>query len=327
MTLVPYSDAKAKHFATDWSTVRIDRPEFLGKRVLKSIPLAELIPYIDWSPFFHAWELRGKYPKILEDETVGAQARELFADAQKLLERVQREGLLRAHAVYGFWPAAAEGDDVVLYTDESREHELTRFFMLRQQWERQGQREFRSLADYVAPFDSGRQDYVGAFAVTAGDGADELANEFAKAHDDYLSIMTKAIADRLAEAAAEWLHKRARDEWGYGRDERLNADDLIDEKYRGIRPAHGYPACPDHTEKATLFQLLEAESQIGVRLTESFAMWPAASVSGLYFAHPEARYFSVDRLAKDQVEDYARRKGASLGTVERWLAPNLGYEV
>ncbi|MFO0904531.1 MAG: methionine synthase [Pirellulales bacterium] len=327
VTLAPYAEAKAKRFETDWSSVRIDRPEFLGRRVRASIPLEQLTAYIDWSPFFHAWELRGKYPKIFEDATVGAQARELFDDARRLLDRIQREGLLRAHAVYGFWPAASEGDDVVLYTDDSRTHELTRFFMLRQQWQRPGQSDFRSLADYVAPFDSGRQDYVGAFAVTAGDGADELAKEFAASHDDYQAIMAKALADRLAEAAAEWLHKQARDEWGYGRDEGLSADDLIEEKYRGIRPAHGYPACPDHTEKATLFQLLDAPNQIGVRLTESFAMWPAASVSGLYFAHPDARYFSVDRLAKDQVEDYARRKGASLAAVERWLAPNLGYEV
>jgi 5-methyltetrahydrofolate--homocysteine methyltransferase len=327
VTLTPYVDARARRFATDWSSVRIDKPAFLGARVLDSIPLEELVPFIDWSPFFQAWELKGKYPRIFEDSVVGTQARELYADATRLLERIVSEKRLAARAVYGFWPAVAEGDDVVLYTDDERTHEAARFFMLRQQWERPGQKDFRSLADYVAPFDAGRGDYVGAFAVTAGIGADELAGEFAARHDDYQAIMTKALADRLAEALAEWLHKRVRDEWGYGQEERLSAEELIDEKYRGIRPAHGYPACPDHSEKKTLFRLLDAEARVGMRLTESFAMYPAASVSGLYFAHPEARYFAVDRVGKDQVEDYARRKGESLGVVERWLAPNLGYEV
>ncbi|MFO0817244.1 MAG: methionine synthase [Pirellulales bacterium] len=327
VTLTPYADARARRFATDWSSVRIDKPAFLGTRVLDSIPLEELIPFIDWSPFFQAWELKGKYPRIFDDAVVGTQARELYADATRLLERIVSEKRLAARAVYGFWPAVSEGDDVVLYTDDERTHEAARFFMLRQQWERPGQKDFRSLADYVAPFDAGRADYVGAFAVTAGIGADELAGDFAARHDDYQAIMTKALADRLAEALAEWLHKRVRDEWGYGQEERLSAEELIDEKYRGIRPAHGYPACPDHSEKKTLFQLLDAEARVGMRLTESFAMYPAASVSGLYFAHPEARYFAVDRVGKDQVEDYARRKGESLGVVERWLAPNLGYEV
>jgi 5-methyltetrahydrofolate--homocysteine methyltransferase len=327
VTLAPYAEARAKAFHTDWSATRIDRPSFLGPRVLRDIPLTTLAPFIDWSPFFSSWELKGKFPRIFDDPTVGTHARELYDDALKLLERVAADRSLRAHAVYGFWPAAAEGDDIVVYTDERREHELARFYMLRQQWQRPGQNDFRSLADYIAPRDSGRQDYLGAFAVTAGDGADELAASFASKHDDYQAILVKSLADRLAEAAAEWLHKEARDQWGYGREERLSAEDLIEERYRGIRPAQGYPACPDHTEKRTLFQLLEAPERIGVRLTESFAMYPAASVSGLYFAHPEARYFAVDRLGRDQVEDYARRKGESLAAAERWLSPNLGYEV
>ncbi|MFM8250811.1 MAG: methionine synthase [Planctomycetota bacterium] len=327
VTLVPYEEAKRRRLATDWATVRIDRPEFLGRRTLPPVSLAELVPWIDWSPFFLTWELKGKYPRIFDDQVVGAQARELFADAQRLLDRIVKEKLLTARAVYGFWPAAADGDDVVLYTDDKRTHELTRFYMLRQQWQRQGQVDFRSLADYVAPLDSGRQDYVGAFAVTTGHGVDALCAEFDRQHDDYHSIMVKALADRLAEAFAEWLHQRVRSEWGYGREEQLSAEQVIDEQYRGIRPAHGYPACPDHSEKRRLWELLEPEREAGMKLTESFAMEPASSVSGLYFAHPEARYFAVDRVGRDQVEDYARRKGESLNVVQRWLGPNLGYEV
>ncbi len=225
-----------------------------------------------------------------------------------------------------FWPAASSGDDVILYTDESRTKELTRFHFLRQQWERQGQTDFRSLADYIAPLDSGRHDYLGAFVVTTGHGADEFAAEYVKKFDDYNSIMVKALADRLAEAFAEYLHARARLDWGYGIEEQLTNDELIEEKYRGIRPAPGYSACPDHTEKRTLFKLLDAEANTGVKLTESCAMWPAASVSGYYFGHPESRYFAVDRVTRDQVEAYAKRKGMSVLEVERWLAPNLGYD-
>ena len=258
--------------------------------------------------------------------SVGEAARKLFDDAQELLDRIVDEKLLTARGVYGFWPAASEGDDIIVYADESRTKELCRFHALRQQWERKGQDAFHSLADFIAPVDSGRQDYIGAFAVTAGIGCDELARRFDREHDDYNSIMTKALADRLAEAFAEYLHAQARREWGYGASEKLSNDELIDEKYRGIRPAPGYPAQPDHTEKRTLFELLDAERATGIRLTESFAMHPAASVSGLYFAHPEARYFAVDRITRDQVEDYARRKEMSVAEVERWLAPNLGYE-
>jgi 5-methyltetrahydrofolate--homocysteine methyltransferase len=324
--LVPYAEALRKRFATAWSSVRIDKPSFLGTRQLKDYPIEKIAKYIDWSPLFMAWELKGKYPRIFDDAHVGPQAKELFANAQALLFDVIAQHTLTANAVYGFWPAASDGDDIIVYTDESRKHEKTRFHFLRQQWERKGQSDFRSLADYVAPVDSGRQDYLGAFVVTAGHGADELAKKFETELDDYNSIMIKAIADRLAEAFAEMLHEQARRDWGFGIEENLSNDQLIEEEYRGIRPAPGYPACPDHTEKTLLFELLDAEKQTGVRLTESFAMWPAASVSGFYFAHPESRYFAVDRLTQDQVHDYARRKGMSVREIERWLSPNLGYD-
>jgi 5-methyltetrahydrofolate--homocysteine methyltransferase len=294
--------------------------------VLRDFPLAEIVPYIDWSPFFMAWELSGKYPAILDDPKAGKVARELFADARRLLDRIVREKLLAAHAAYGFYPANSDGDDVVVFTDETRARERCRFPMLRQQWEREGQESFRSLADYVAPVSSGVPDYVGAFAVSAGFGAHELVQRFKAEHDDHSAIMIEALADRLAEALAELLHERARRDWGYGRDERLSKEDLIGEKYRGIRPAPGYPACPDHTEKRTLWQLLGAEEATGIRLTESCAMWPAASVSGWYFSHPEARYFAVDLVTRDQVESYAARKRMPRAEVERWLAPNLAYE-
>ncbi|HXG09992.1 MAG TPA: methionine synthase [Gemmataceae bacterium] len=323
--LVSYAEALQRRFTIDWS-ISPPRPEFLGKRVLRDFPLAEIVPYIDWSPFFLAWELSGKYPAILDDPKVGEEARKLFADAGRLLERIVKEKLLTAHAVYGFFPANSDGDDIIIFTDESRAKEWGRFHMLRQQWEREGQTSFRSLADYVAPVSSGKADYLGAFAVTAGFGADELVKHFEAAHDDYSAIMTKALADRLAEAFAELLHERARRDWGYGKDEHLSKEDLIAEKYRGIRPAPGYPACPDHTEKETLWKLLGVEESAGIRLTENYAMWPAASVSGWYFSHPEARYFAVDLITRDQVESYAARKGMPIATVERWLAPNLAYE-
>ncbi len=324
--LVPYREAVAKKFQSDWSNVRIDTPDFLGTKVLNDFPLAELRPYIDWSPFFMTWELKGKFPKIFEDKVVGEQARELYEDANGMLDRVIADGSIKANAVYGFFPAASDGDDVVLFTDDTRGRERCRFHWLRQQWERKGQSDFRSLADYVAPVTCGRKDYIGAFVVTAGIGTDTLAEKFKADSDDYNAIMCQAVADRLAEAFAELLHKRARFDWGYGKQEALDPDALIDEQYRGIRPAPGYPACPDHTEKRTLFELLDAERATGVRLTESFAMTPAASVSGLYFAHPDARYFTVDRVTKDQVEPYAARKGLPLREVERWLAPNLAYD-
>jgi 5-methyltetrahydrofolate--homocysteine methyltransferase len=327
ITLLPYADAVARRFKTDWTTADIPVPSFLGPRILDNYPLEKVVPYIDWSPFFLTWELKGKYPRIFDDSQVGEEARKLYDDARRLLDEIVAKKLLRARGVYGFWPASAIGDDIVVYGEPGNSnHELTRFHTLRQQWERKGQTEFYALADFIAPAESGRQDYVGAFAVTTGHGLDELVRKFDADHDDYHSILAKALADRLAEAFAELLHKQARGDWGYGRAERLTNEELIDEKYRGIRPAPGYPACPDHTEKRILFELLDAEANAGIQLTESFAMLPAASVSGLYFAHPESRYFAVDRLGRDQVESYAARKGMSVAEIERWLAPNLGYE-
>ena len=325
LKLVPYEEALAKRFATDWASIQIDSPSFLGTRTLDNFSIEEIVEYIDWSPFFMAWELKGKFPKIFDDPTVGEVARELYDNAQKLIAEAIQSERISARGIYGFWPAASDGDDVIVFEDDQRQKEIMRLSMLRQQWERKGQTVFRSLSDYVAPIDSGRKDYIGGFAVTAGIGAEEWAREFEEKHDDYNSILVKAVADRLAEAFAELLHKKARVEWGFGSSENLSNDQLIKEEYRGIRPAPGYPACPDHTEKAKLWDLLDVESQIGITLTESFAMSPAASVSGIYFGHPDARYFSVDRITRDQVEDYAKRKQMSVEEVERWLAPNLGY--
>ncbi len=324
--LVPYPEAVARRFAIDWDAAPIARPEFLGTRPLRDVPLAEIVPYIDWSPFFMTWELKGKYPRIFDDPTIGKEARKLFDDARHLLDRIVAGKLLTARGVYGFFPANSEGDDIVIYTDETRSRERVRLPMLRQQWEREGQTSFRSLADYVAPVSSGRADYLGGFAVSTGFGSEDLVARFQREHDDYSAIMAEALADRLAEAFAEWLHERARRDWGFGRDENLSKDDLIDERYRGIRPAAGYPSCPDHTEKQTLWSLLDVENTTGIRLTESFAMHPGASVSGLYFAHPEARYFAVDLITRDQVQSYAARKGLPVAEVERWLTPNLAYE-
>jgi 5-methyltetrahydrofolate--homocysteine methyltransferase len=324
--LVPYSEALTRRLRLEWNTASIAVPAFLGPRTLRSIPLEEIASFIDWSPFFLTWELKGKYPRIFDDPERGGRARELFDDAQDLLHKIVAQQRLTARAVYGFFPANSVGDDVVVYTDLSRDTERMRFPALRQQWERVGQTSFRSLADYLAPRDTGIADYLGAFAVTTGFGLESLVAEFERENDDYNSIMSKALADRLAEALAEWLHKRARIDWGFGRDEHLSYDDLIDEKYRGIRPASGYPCCPDHTEKRSLWQLLDVERATGIILTESNAMYPGASVSGFYFAHPEARYFAVDFITKDQVENYAARKGMPVSQVERWLAPNLAYD-
>jgi len=319
--LLPITEANARKPVIAWKASDILTPSFIGRRVIEDQPLDELVPYIDWTFFFTAWELRGKFPAILEHPKYGAPARELYADGKKKLDELVKGKLIRASAVYGFWPAASDGNDIVLYTDESRGHELLRFPMLRQQG---GEAPYRCLADFVAPRESGLPDHVGAFAVTAGIGLDELAVKYQQARDDYSSIIVKALADRLAEAFAECLHARVRREWGYGAAEQLNNDDLIAEKYRGIRPAFGYPACPEHSEKVKLFDLLQAPA-VGITLTESFAMWPAASVSGIYLAHPESRYFDVGRLARDQVEDYATRKGISVQDAERLLSPKLGY--
>ena len=322
--LVSYADAVANGSGIAWKAEDVSIPPALGRRVLEDIDIAEVAKYIDWTFFFSTWDLKGRFPKILEDEKVGEAARDLFEHGKAMLQKLVDEKLLKLRAVYGFWPAAGDRDDIIVYEDESRRKEIARFPMLRQQHVAQPGKPNRCLADFVAPKDSGLGDYIGAFAASAGFGADELAARYEDAGDDYNSIMVKALADRLAEACAEWLHERARKEWGYAADERLSNDELIAEKYRGIRPAFGYPACPDHTPKRTLFALLQAP-EIGIELTESCAMQPGASVSGLYFGHPEARYFSVGRLGEDQVKDYAARAAMSLAEAEKWLAPNLGY--
>jgi 5-methyltetrahydrofolate--homocysteine methyltransferase len=293
--------------------------------VLEDVPLREIAAYIDWTFFFHAWELRGKFPDILDHPDHGAAARELYANATTMLDRLIAEGGLTASGVYGLWPANSEGEDIVLYADAERTAELVRLPMLRQQRVKADDKPQYSLADFVAPRESGLADHVGAFAVTAGIGAEEIARAYEAELDDYSAIMAKAIADRLAEAFAEMTHARARREWGYGADESLSAEDLAAERYRGIRPAFGYPACPDHQPKSRLFDLLDAPA-IGMSLSESLAMLPAASVSGIYIQHPQARYFAVGPITRDQVEDYAARMGESVEEAERWLSPNLAYE-
>jgi 5-methyltetrahydrofolate--homocysteine methyltransferase len=324
--LLSIGAARERKEPIDWRAARIDRPSFSGVQSIASQPLDELVSYIDWSPFFHTWELRGRFPAIFDDPEVGSQARQLFEDAQKLLQDIVNSRLITAKGVYGFWPANSVGDDIEVYDEESRTNVLAVFHMLRQQMDKPAGQFDHCLADFIAPKSSGRGDYLGGFAVTAGHGADELARQFEADHDDYNAIMTKALADRLAEAFAEYLHERARREWGFGVDEKLSKEDLIRESYRGIRPAAGYPACPDHTEKRTLFNLLQAENVTGIRLTESYAMWPGASVSGLYFAAPNAKYFGVGKIGRDQIEDYQVRKGLPLEEVERWLGPYLNYQ-
>jgi 5-methyltetrahydrofolate--homocysteine methyltransferase len=295
--------------------------------MLDDYPLAELVDRIDWTPFFQTWELAGHYPAILEDPRVGPAARSLFDDARALLDRIVRERLLTARGVFGLFPAAAVGDDIEIYRTADRTDPIATIHTLRQQMAKPPGRPNLALADYVAPRESGVLDHVGAFAVTAGVGVDELVAEFQARQDDYNAILAKALADRLAEAFAERLHERVRREfWGYARSEKLDNTELIREAYQGIRPAPGYPACPDHTEKGALFELLDVERRAGISLTESFAMTPTAAVSGWYFWHPEARYFGVGKIGRDQVEDYAGRKGMTVEDVERWLAPNLSYE-
>jgi 5-methyltetrahydrofolate--homocysteine methyltransferase len=295
-------------------------------RVLDNFPIATLRDFIDWSPIFHAWGLKGVYPRILEHKEQGEQARQIFADANALLDRIVEKKLITARGVYGLFPASAVGDDVELYTDNTRTRVLEKFHFLRQQANREGSEPCRSLADFIAPKEIGLPDHIGAFAVTSGIGLKELCDRFRAENDDYNAIMAEAVADRLAEAFAECLHKCVREEWGYGRDENLSNADLIQEKYRGIRPAAGYPACPDHTEKGTLWRLLDVQAKTGMLITESFAMWPGSSVSGLYFAHPESRYFSIGKIDRDQVADYHERKGMSVAEVERWLGQNLNYD-
>ncbi|HEX4006293.1 MAG TPA: methionine synthase [Acidobacteriaceae bacterium] len=324
--VVSIETARKRRTSIVWKADDLPTPSFTGVRVLDHFPLATLRAYIDWTPFFHTWELKGVYPRILDDERQGAQARQIFAEANALLDRIVDENLLRARGVYGLFPAAAVGDDVELYTDASRSQVLTRFHFLRQQANREGNEPCRSLGDFIAPQETAIPDHLGAFAVTSGHGLQALCDSFRAQHDDYNAIMAEALADRLAEAFAECLHKRVRDAWGYGCAENLTPEELIHEKYRGIRPAPGYPACPDHTEKGTIWELLDVEASTGMKITESFAMWPGSSVSGLYFAHPESRYFSLGKIDRDQVADYAARKGMTVAEAERWLSPNLNYD-
>ncbi|MBI5505983.1 MAG: methionine synthase [Deltaproteobacteria bacterium] len=324
---LPIAKARANALRTDWEDYCPPVPNKPGLTVFETIALSDLVDYIDWTPFFQTWELSGRYPKILEDPKVGAAARQLFADAKIMLGRLIADGRLRARAVVGLWPAAACGDDVEIYTDETRRQVRTTIHFLRQQLPKPPGRPDLCLADFVAPRASGVRDWIGGFAVTAGLGLDAIVAGYESDHDDYSAIMCKALADRFAEAAAEWLHARVRRElWGYASDENLDAEGFIEERYRGIRPAPGYPACPDHCEKADLFALLGAKENAGVHLTESFAMLPASSVSGYYFSHPESAYFAVGRIDRDQLEDYARRRGIDVKVAERWLAPNLSYD-
>jgi 5-methyltetrahydrofolate--homocysteine methyltransferase len=323
---LPLESARDNAFKPDWSGYTPPKPSFLGTRVFEDFDLAELAQYIDWTPFFQTWELKGRYPAILEDEKQGEAARALWADAQKMLKQIIDEEWFKPKAVVGFWPANAVGDDVRLFTGEDRKSELATFFTLRQQLSKRDGKPNMALSDFVAPVDSGKPDYLGGFVVTAGLEEVAIAERFERANDDYSSILVKALADRYAETLAEFMHLKVRRElWGYAADETLTPDQIIMEEYRGIRPAPGYPAQPDHTEKTTLFRLLDAEQTVGVTLTESYAMWPGSSVSGLYFAHPDAYYFGVAKVERDQVHDYAQRKGMAVEEVERWLGPILNY--
>jgi 5-methyltetrahydrofolate--homocysteine methyltransferase len=322
--MLSFPEACARRSPTAFAADKRTTPAFLGRKIVDDVTIAQIRPYIDWRFFFSAWELKGDVPAIFEDLRFGKEARELFDNAQKLLDRIEKQGVVQARGVYGFWPAQAEGEDIVLYRDTKLAEEIARFPMLRQQVDRGVGERTTSLVDFVAPKEQGI-DYVGAFAVTGGIGAEELAKSFEAEHDVYNSILVKAVADRLAEAFAELLHERARRDFGYGASEKLTREDYKAERYRGIRPAFGYPACPDHTDKTTLFELLGAR-ELGMELTEHLAMTPAASVSGLYFAHPDSHYFSVGMVARDQVEDYARRKGKSIREIERWLSSNLSYD-
>jgi 5-methyltetrahydrofolate--homocysteine methyltransferase len=324
---LPIEKARDNRTQIDWSETAVKKPEKPGITVLNGFSLERLRRYIDWGPFFIAWEMKGKFPDILEDEKAGEEARKLFDDANQLLDRIIDEKLLTAHGVAGLFPANSVGDDIEIYADEDRSDVLTVFHSLRQQSEKRSGQPNKALADYVAPKSTGIADYMGAFAVTTGHGTDKLVKEFEEDHDDYNAILVKALADRLAEAFAEYLHQYVRRElWGYAADEDLDNEQLIREKYRGIRPAPGYPAQPDHTEKVSLFDLLNVPEHTGMSLTEHLAMSPASSVSGLYFAHPEAQYFNLGNIQEDQVKDYADRKGMSVEEVERWLGPNLAYE-
>ncbi len=326
--LLPLSEARARAPQWDWTAIDIPRPEFLGTRVFRDVSVRELLEreFIDWGPFFSAWELHGRYPDILTDELVGAEATKLFADAQAMLARIIAEERFQPRAVLTFWPANSLGDSVEIYADESRSRTLHTFHFLRQQLDHDGGKPCLCLADYLAPRDSGRIDYLGQFAVTAGPGVEKFAAEFKAAGDDYNAILVQALGDRIAEALAEYFHKRARELCGFGRTENLSPQDIIRERYRGIRPAPGYPACPDHRHKPQIWNLVPIEQEIGLQLTESCAMYPASSVSGFYCHHPDSKYFAVGRLGRDQIEDYASRTAASVAETERWLGPYLDYE-
>jgi 5-methyltetrahydrofolate--homocysteine methyltransferase len=321
--------ARGNKFAIDWKSFQPVKPSFFGPRAYTNFDLASLVPYIDWTPFFQTWELSGRYPQILADNKVGAEAKKLFDDAQALLKRMVAEKWVTASGVVGFWPANSVGDDIELYTGEPRHSKLATLHTLRQQIARDPSRDraHTALADFIAPKETGVADYIGGFAVTTGIGEDAAIEKYVAKTDDYNRIMAKALCDRLAEAFAEAMHGAVRkDLWGYAKGENLSYDDLILEKYKGIRPAPGYPAQPDHTEKATLWKLMDVDHLTGITLTESFAMWPGASVSGLYFAHPDSHYFGVGKVERDQVEDYANRKGWTVEVAERWLAPVLNYD-
>ncbi|HEV2696416.1 MAG TPA: vitamin B12 dependent-methionine synthase activation domain-containing protein, partial [Terriglobales bacterium] len=318
--------ARSRRTPIAWRAEDIPLPSFTGVRVLDNFPLATLREFIDWSPFFHTWGLKGVYPRIFEHAEQGEQARQLYKEGNALLDAIIEKKLITARGVYGLFPANALGDDVELYTDDKRDKVQEGLHFLRQQANKEGSEPCRCLSDFIAPKETGLRDHIGAFAVTSGIGLKELCDCYRAKHDDYNAIMAEALADRLAEAFAECLHKRVRDEWGYGRSENLSTEELIHEKYRGIRPAAGYPACPDHTEKGTLWRVLDVEANTGIQITESFAMWPGSSVSGLYFAHPQSRYFDLGKIERDQVADYSERKGMSVHEVERWLGQNLNYD-
>lgn len=322
---LPIKEARSKGLGSDWGKIRIDVPEKLGTEIIE-IPVEEIVPFIDWSPLFWVWELKGVYPKIFEHKKWGKQAKILFEDAQNLLNQIVKEKRFRPRAVLSFWPANSSGDDIEIYSDNSRKKAISKFHTLRQQKDKGKNETYLGLSDFVAPKESGREDYIGGFVVTAGEEVEAFSETFKENNDDYSAIMVKALGDRIAEALAEMMHKKARENWGYGKEEKLSPADLIKEKYRGIRPAPGYPACPDHTEKAELWRLLDAEKNIGTELTENYAIYPPSSVAGLYFPHPDSKYFHVGQINRDQVEDYAKRKGISVEEAEKWLRPNLGYD-
>jgi 5-methyltetrahydrofolate--homocysteine methyltransferase len=320
-------EARRNPFVTDWDQIKITVPAEPGMHILDDITVSQLRDYIDWTPFFQAWELRGKYPAILEDPKLGKEAKKLLDDASDMLDRLASDSSQQPRGVCGLFPANSDGDDILVFGDESRDSPIATLRTLRQQTRKTPGKPNRALSDFIAPVGSGREDYIGMFAVTAGHGTAGLVAEFEEAHDDYSAILVRALADRLVEAFAEWLHERVRRTlWGYAHEEALSSTDLILERYRGIRPAPGYPAQPDHTEKETIWGLLDAEAKTGIRLTESLAMDPAASVCGLYFAHPDADYFNVGKVLGDQVADYAGRKRRTMEEMERWLAPRLGYD-